>query len=89
LVLIFGQILSTSGPYFSGFKKNILATIEKIWKKKIKISSIHGQASLVVSKSIILCIEYSKFSEDYKTISIFWSLIFQNPVVMVLKFWKV
>ena len=47
----------------------------------IMIPRIHGQASLVVSKSIILFVRYNEFPKIIKTFSIFWSLIFQNPVL--------
>ena len=52
-------------------------TIEKKWKT-LRIPSIHGyeKTSLVVSKSIILCVRYNdlKFLMSIKTMSIFWSL---------------
>ena len=57
--------------------------------KIIKVPSIHGQTSLVLSKPIILSARYSKYPNDYKTISIFWCLIFPNPGMMVHKLWKV
>ena len=83
---------SLSGPYFSCSFLLVLVTIGKKWKT-FKIPSIYGyeKSSLVVSKSIILCVRYSdsKFLMSIKTISIFWSLIFPNPVLMVLKLWNV
>ena len=63
-----------------------------MWKI-LKIPSFHGyeKSSLVVSKSIILCERdnHSKFLMSIKTMSIFWSLIFPKPVLVVLKLWKV
>ena len=70
-------------------------TIGKKWKilKIPSIPSIHGyeKTSLVVSKSIILCERYnhSKFLMSIKTMSIFWSLIFPKPVLIVFKLSKV
>ena len=61
-----------------------MATIGKNLKT-IWIPSIHGQANLVVSKSMILCVRYSEFPKIIKTISVFWSLIFQNPVLGLLQ----
>ena len=61
--------------------------------ENLKIPSIHGyeKSSLVVSKLLILRVRYSdrKFLMSIKTISIFWSLTFPNPVLMVLKLCKV
>ena len=49
----------------------------------MEIPSIYGQTSLevVVPKLLILCAKYSEFP--------FWSLIFLNLLLMVLKLWKV
>ena len=55
VVLKFGQILSTSGPNVVLILPDFIKNIAKNCKT-IKIPRILGQASLVVSISIILCL---------------------------------
>ena len=80
---------SLSGPYFSCscFFQNITDN----WGK-IEIVKVHGyeKSSLVLSKSMILCVRYSdsKFLMSLKIIYIFWPSTFPNPVLMIPKLRK-
>ena len=51
---------SISGPYFSWILFKIVATIGKNWKT-IRIPCMHGQATLVVSKSMIFYVRFPFF----------------------------
>ena len=53
------------------------------------IATTYAPIFLRYNNSVLAIVHTVNFLMSVKVISIFWSLIFPNPLEMVLKFWKV